>query len=250
MNNNQVVAKVGGRKITRGEVEGVLRSVDPKIASQFNGPDGLKKLITQMAQQELFYLDAKEKGLDKDAAFAKEVERVKETLLRQYAINKFLTTVEVNEDEKQKFYEENKQNFVQPETVKASHILVKEEDEANKIISELDNGLSFEDAAKKYSLCPSKERGGDLGFFARGRMVPEFEDVAFELEKEAITKKPVKTQFGYHIIKRTGRREAMQLSFSEAKDMVQKQLILRKQEEIYFNKVDELKNKYKIEMFV
>ena len=81
-------------------------------------------------------------------------------------------------------------------------------------------------------------------------MVPEFEEVAFALEKDEVTKKPVKTQFGYHIIKRTGRREAMQLSFAEAKDMVKKQLILRKQEEIYFGKVEELQNKYKIQMFI
>lgn len=250
MNNNQVVAKVGDREITRREVEEVLRHVDRKVAAQFAGPDGIKKLVTQMAQQELFYLDAKEKGLDKDDAFIKEFEKTKEAMLRKYAIDKFLSAIVVSEDEMQKFYEQNKQGYVQPETVKASHILVKDEETANEIIFQLEDGMNFEDAAKKYSLCPSKERGGDLGFFARGRMVPEFEEAAFALEKDEVTKKPVKTQFGYHIIKRTGRREAMQLSFAEAKDMVKKQLILRKQEEIYFGKVEELQNKYKIQMFI
>lgn len=250
MKNNQVVAKVGEREITKEEVEGVLRNVDPKVATQFNGPEGIKKLITQMAQQELFYLDAVEKGLDKDAIFIKEVEKTTEVLLRQYAINKFLSTITVSEDEMQKFYEQNKQKFVQPETIKASHILVKNEETANKIISELDNGLKFEDAAEQYSLCPSKERGGDLGFFSRGKMVPEFEEVAFGLEKGSVTREPVKTQFGYHVVKRTGRRDAMQLSFSEAKEMVRKQLILRRQEKVYFDKVEELKNKYKIKILV
>ena len=76
MNNNQVVAKVGDREIIRREVEEVLRHVDRKVAAQFAGPDGIKKLVTQMAQQELFYLDAKEKGLDKDDAFIKELEKL------------------------------------------------------------------------------------------------------------------------------------------------------------------------------
>ncbi|MDQ2086584.1 peptidylprolyl isomerase [Herbivorax sp. ANBcel31] len=250
MNNNQIVAKVGEKEITKRDVEGVLRNVDPKIAAQFNNPEGIKRLISQLAQQELFYLEAKENDLEKDADFIKEVERVKENLLRQYAINKFLGAVTASEDEMQEFYEANKQNFVQPESIKASHILVKEEDDANKVLSELDSGMKFEDAAKKYSMCPSKEKGGDLGFFSKGRMVPEFEEVAFSLDKEELTKEPVKTQFGYHIIKRTGKREQMEMTFAEAKDKVKSQLISQKQEKVYFDKVNELKGKYEIKMFV
>lgn len=250
MSNNQVVAKVGDREITKREVEEVLKHVDNRAKAEFAGPGGIKKLVTQLAQQELFYLDAVERGLDKEADYIEEVEKTKAALLRRYAIDKFLNAIVVNEEEMQEFYEKNKQRYIQPETIKASHILVKDEETANKIISELESGLKFEEAAKKYSMCPSKERGGDLGFFPRGRTVPEFEQVAFTLEKDEITKKPVKTKFGYHIIKRTGRREAMQLSFAEAKDIVKRELILRKQEEIYFSKVEELQNKYKIEIFI
>ena len=89
--------------------------------------------------------------------------------------------------------------------VRASHILVKTEAEAKDILEELKNGASFGDLAKDRSLCPSKKRGGDLGFFSRGKMVREFEKAAFALKKGELSD-VVKTQFGYHILKVTDRK--------------------------------------------
>jgi peptidyl-prolyl cis-trans isomerase C len=86
--------------------------------------------------------------------------------------------------------------------VKASHILVKTEQEANVVYYDVTHGKSFEEVAMDKSLCPSKKKGGDLGFFGRGQMVKEFEDACFSLKKGEVSK-PVKTQFGYHIIKVT-----------------------------------------------
>ncbi len=84
--------------------------------------------------------------------------------------------------------------------VKASHILLKTEMDANSTLFDLKNGKSFEEMAKAKSLCPSGKRGGDLGWFGRGQMVKEFESAAFSLGKGEISR-PVKTQFGWHIIK-------------------------------------------------
>ena len=89
--------------------------------------------------------------------------------------------------------------------VKASHILVEKRSEAERILEELKKGTDFSELAKKYSGCPSKKRGGDLGWFGRGRMVPEFEKAAFSLKKGELSD-IVKTQFGYHIIKVTDTR--------------------------------------------
>ena len=86
--------------------------------------------------------------------------------------------------------------------ITASHILVEKQSQALKIIDELKGGAKFEDLAKKYSTCPSGKRGGDLGAFGRGQMVKPFETAAFELNVGDVTKEPIKTQFGYHIIKR------------------------------------------------
>ena len=90
--------------------------------------------------------------------------------------------------------------------VKASHILVSSLEEANKVISELKNGKEFGELARKYSSCPSGKQGGDLGFFSKGQMVKEFEDAAFSLEVGSVSG-PVKTQFGYHIIKVTEKKQ-------------------------------------------
>lgn len=89
--------------------------------------------------------------------------------------------------------------------VRASHILVQTEDKANWICNEIGKGKDFGALAKEYSSCPSRQNGGDLGFFGKGQMVKEFEDAAFSL-KEGQVSKPVKTQFGWHVIKVTGRK--------------------------------------------
>jgi len=89
--------------------------------------------------------------------------------------------------------------------VRASHILVASLDEANFCVAELKAGKSFEDLAKKYSTCPSGQRGGDLGFFGKGMMVPEFEKAAFTLEPGMVSA-PIRTQFGFHLIKVTGKK--------------------------------------------
>jgi peptidyl-prolyl cis-trans isomerase C len=87
--------------------------------------------------------------------------------------------------------------------ITASHILVEKQSQALKILEELKGGARFEDLARKYSTCPSGKRGGNLGPFGRGQMVKPFETAAFDLNVGETTKEPVRTQFGYHIIKRT-----------------------------------------------
>lgn len=88
--------------------------------------------------------------------------------------------------------------------IRASHILVRTEDEAKRLLEEIKNGKSFADAAKEVSLCPSGRDGGDLGFFKRGVMVKPFEDAAFSLKEIGEVSEPVQTQFGWHLIQLTG----------------------------------------------
>ncbi|MGC9329748.1 MAG: peptidylprolyl isomerase, partial [Candidatus Hinthialibacter sp.] len=129
-----------------------------------------------------------------------------------------MNQVAVTDEEIQEYYDKNIQNFTHEEQAKASHILLKvtpgideqgEEAVKNRLLEikkEIEGGLSFADAAKKYSEGPSAERGGDLGFFGRGRMVPPFEEAAFELPLGQVSD-PVKTEFGYHLIRVEERKE-------------------------------------------
>jgi len=129
--------------------------------------------------------------------------RVKDSMSLQKLINdKFVAEVTISDEDAEKYYLANQEKFVAPKQVKASHILFKPEaeEEAVKVRQLILDGADFVEMAKEYSECPSKQNGGDLGFFGKGMMVPEFETAAFAAEVGAITEL-VKTQFGYHIIK-------------------------------------------------
>lgn len=245
MENEKVLATVGGRKVFEKDLNLLLEGFDPKHAAQFNSQEGKKQLLEDLIAQELFYLDAIEKGLDKNEAFIDEAQRMYDSFLKQYAVHYFLKDIKVTDDEVLNFYNENKHMFTEAEMIKTSHILVDEKEEAENILKEINGGLSFEDAAKQYSRCPSKDEGGDLGFFEKGRMVPEFETAAFGMEMDEVSS-PIKTQFGYHIIKLTGRREASVQEFDAIKGQLSRQLLLIKQQEAYAGKANELKKEYEV----
>jgi peptidyl-prolyl cis-trans isomerase C len=200
MNRNTVLATVNGKEITEQDVYAFLSELDPQIAAQFNSPDGIKRLVNELVNGEMLYLYAMENSFDQEEDFKSELERVKANILKKYAVNKMLSDVSATEDEIAQFYNDNSERFQKPEAVRASHILVDEFEKAKEIQEEIHQGLSFEEAAPKYSTCPSRQVGGDLGEFERGKMVPEFEEAAFNL-KEGELSEPVKTQFGYHLIK-------------------------------------------------
>ncbi len=247
MKENKVLATVNGKEITENDVEVFLQSLAPQVAAQFGDKEGRKKLLQELVNQELFYLDAVDNNYDKEEAFIDEVERVKVNLLKQYSVAKVLNSVTATEDEIVDYYEKFRNTFKKPESVKASHILVDEEETALNIIKEVKDGLSFSDAAKKYSKCPSNEKGGDLGYFNRGQMVPEFEQAAFELNKDEISN-PVKSQFGYHIILVTDKKEASESTIDEVRDELERQIVIVKQNSAYSNKATELSNKYEVKM--
>lgn len=136
--------------------------------------------------------------------------------------------VKVTDEEMQKAYEENKEAYLEPEEVRASHILVKTEEEAKEIIASLDEGGDFAELAKEHGLDGTKDRGGDLGFFTREDMVPEFSDAAFAMEVGTYSSEPVQSQFGYHVIKLDERKEAKQLSFDEVKPQIRLEILEQK----------------------
>jgi peptidyl-prolyl cis-trans isomerase C len=220
----------------------------PQMAMQFQSPEGIKRVVHEMVNQELLYSDAITEGMDNEDAFQGVLQATKVNLLKGYAFNKIIEDIKVEESELKSFYEENKAMFSQQESIQASHILVEEKDKAEMVLSKLNEGLSFEEAAKEYSTCPSKEAGGSLGEFGRGQMVPEFEEAAFIMEEGAISE-PIKTQFGYHIIRLDKKNENKEPTFEEVKEEVQRQLLAKKQENKYTAKIDSLKEKYPVEIY-
>ena len=139
------------------------------------------------------------------------------------------------------FYEENKANFTAGESVNASHILVDAEEKAKELLVKINAGeISFEDAARKESSCPSSENGGNLGEFTKGQMVPEFDEAVFKMNVGEVVG-PVQTQFGYHLIKLNAKNEAKTYSFDEVKGRLAEMVMQDKQQKAYQSKINQLK---------
>ncbi len=247
MKENKVLAKVNGRKITENDLEKVLNSIPQEQAMQMQGEEGKKRLLNELIAGEMFYLDAVENELDKEEEFKNILKETKENLLQRYAVQKIMEDVDVNDEEIKETYNQNKDNFMDQEKVSAKHILVDDEEKSKEIKEEIDNGMDFSDAAAKYSSCPSSKKGGRLGEFGRGQMVPEFEEVAFNMEEGEISD-PVKSQFGYHIIQLDEKIPAKQKTYYEVEDQIKQELLQQKQFQIYNDNVQKLKGKYNVEM--
>lgn len=244
--SDKIVARVNGKEITQDDVMQFLEEVGPQVAMQFQSEDGMKEIIKEMVSQELLLQDAKDNNLDQEQEFQDVLEKTKDNLLKSYAFQKVLADVEVTEEDAKKLFEEQKENFAK-ETASAAHILVDSEDKAKEIKEELDGGKDFAEAAKEYSTCPSNAQGGELGQFERGMMVPEFEEVAFDMEEEEISE-PIKTEFGYHIIKSGGTTDPKGTKFEDVATEVFQEATRLKQQETYLNKIEELKTKYQTEI--
>ena len=245
--NENTLAIVGDREITKEMMISIMRSMPREEAEFVAGEAGRKLLLDEMIAGELLYLEAMANELDKEEDFLSLLEEAKKGLLQRYAVGKLFQSIPMEEEEILAYYNEHQQEFKQEAKVSAKHILVDTLEAAEKIAEEIKNGKSFEEAAKEYSSCPSKARGGDLGAFGRGQMVKEFEEAAFALEPNTVSA-PVKTSFGYHLIKVEDILQAKTAELEEAKDKIKKILFQAKQKEAYDNKLKELKEIYPVQV--
>lgn len=244
-----LLATVGDVEITKDQMIGILRNIPQEHAQSVAGEQGRLRLLDEMISGELLALDALSQGLDKDEDYLAIVEEAKHGLLQRYAVNKLFSGIEVSSEEAVAYYEENKEQFASPENASAKHILVDTEEKCQSIKEEIAGGKAFEEAAVEYSTCPSKERGGDLGAFSKGQMVKEFEDATFSAVIGEVVG-PVKTQFGYHLIKVESIEEAGVESFESVESVIKSQLAQSKQQEVYETKIAALKDVYPVKVNV
>ena len=247
-NEITVLASVGGKNITSADVEEFIRGMGPR-GEQYRSPEGQSIILEQLINQKLFLLEAQRGLYEAEPAFKAQLQRVKENLLAGYAMEKALSAVKVTDAEIEKFYEENKDRLGGGETVRASHILVDSEEKANALKEEIESGkITFEDAARRDSSCPSKEEGGNLGEFGRGQMVKEFDDACFSMNVGEL-RGPVKTQFGYHLIRLDAKNEAKTPALADVKEEIRTKLLSDKQNAAYRSKVNQLKIVYPVDMY-
>ncbi|MBE7029407.1 MAG: peptidylprolyl isomerase [Clostridia bacterium] len=215
----------------------------------YDNPQGREIILEQIISRKLFLLDAMKNNYEYNPVFKEELQKLKEDLLANFAITKAVENVKVTEQDVKDFYENNKEKMINPETVSASHILVEDEEKAKELLEEINSGkISFEECAKANSSCPSSQNGGNLGQFTKGQMVPEFDNAVFSMSVGEILG-PVKTQFGYHIIKLNSKNEAAKIPFEDVKDSIFVQLTTEKQQAAYKSKVNQLKIMFPVDKF-
>ena len=249
--NNQpaeakVLASVNGKPITEEDVTRFIMAMG-RNGQAYNNPQGRAAVLEQLIAQRLFLLDAQRNLYEREQAFKDQLAAVKEQLLMEYAISKCVESVRLTEEEVRAYYDSHKEEMTEGETVNASHILVDSEEKANELLAAINAGeISFEDAARDNSSCPSSAQGGNLGDFGRGQMVPEFDTACFEME-EGEVRGPVKTQFGYHLIRLNKKNAAEALSYNDVRAQLYEQLTREKQQAAYQSKINQLKIMYPVD---
>lgn len=245
MNNQEVLAVIAGKEITEQDFQAFLTNSVPRDQQRYARDSRYREhYLDQMIHLHLFAEYGKELKLEETEEFQRILENAKRDLYAQMAMSHTFKEIVISDEEAKAFYDENQQQFTKPETVNAKHILVEDEDTCKEILAIIESGeRTFEEEAADKSTCPSCAQGGSLGEFGRGQMVKEFEDAAFAAEVGVIAG-PVKTQFGYHLIKLESKKEASVTPFEDARTEINNVLAQKKQAEVYEVKVGELKNKY------
>lgn len=260
--SGKVLMKVGSEKITEKELQAEIDSLPPQYKDYYSSEQGKTQLLDKLAEQKMLKQEALKNGYQKRADYKARLELAKERELANVAVQAVIIEgVKASEDDIKAEYQKNREQYKVDEQVKASHILIKidatmspaqkagAKAEAERILKDVLNGADFAELAKKYSASPDgQQKGGDLGWFTKATMVPQFAEAAFSGEEGKIVPNVVETQFGYHIIKVTGKRAAGYQPVEEVKDQIEQQLLNNKRMEKYNSWMDELKKKYKKEL--
>ncbi len=244
--DKSVLVEVNGTTISTADFKKEMEALPPYLKPMTDTPEGKKEMLDTMVIRELILQQAKKDGIDKSQAVADKLEDLKKRIIVEaYLKKKVEERANLSDADLQKFYDQNKDKFKTGDEVRASHILLKTEKEAQDVLAKLKAGGKFEDLSKQYSIDSAGPKGGDLGWFSKGSMVPEFEKVAFGL-KEGELSGLVKTKFGVHIIKLTGKRQAGIRPLAEVKDQIKATLLPTKQQEIFQTLKEELKKSAKV----
>ena len=218
-----IVAKVNGHAIHQSDVRAAAETL-PENARSVPPQMLLPMLMDQVIDGQALLIAARKQGLDKDPVVSRQMNDASDQALQRALITREVGPTLTDAAVRAR-YDRDIAGKPGEEEVHARHILVADEAEAKKIIAELKMGGDFAALAKKYSTDPGGAQGGDLGFFRKEEMVPEFANAAFAMKPGEISSVPVHTQFGWHVIKLEERRTAPPPSFEQSRDQIRQNLI-------------------------
>ncbi|MEA1854286.1 peptidylprolyl isomerase [Cytobacillus sp. FSL W7-1323] len=263
-NSHSKAATVNGENISKDDLNEALMSqygtsvLDTLISDQIVLQEMDKEKVTVTEEEVAEEMDAYMEQYGGEEAF-KEVldengvsyDSIEHNIEIYLGSKKLITPgIEITDDEMETYFEENKESFSQAEEIEASHILVEDEDTAKEVKQKLDDGDDFSELAASYSTDDSnKDNGGELGYFGEGEMVEAFEEVAFAMEVDEVSD-PVKTDYGYHIIKVTDHKEAKEANLEDAKEEIKEMLIESKLSTEYTEWLNEKYEEYEIKTYI
>ncbi len=249
----ETLVTVNGTTISQADVDDALMQATQGRFNQVPAEkqaEFRKQVLEQLIAKELVFDDAKKTGILKSKEFKEEYEKVQQRVKKELAIQVWqkreLDKVKVTDKELKDYYDKNKEEFNEKESVHARHILVPTEEEAKAVIDQLKSlsgkelQVKFIELAKTKSTGPSGPKGGDLGFFAQGQMVPAFNDKVFSMKVGTITPIAVKTQFGYHVIYLEEKKDKTTRGFTEVKSFIEQRLKMEKFKSIMKEKMQQL----------
>lgn len=236
-----VVAIVNGTELRASALMAYRRSLPPQMAAQVP----YEALLDSMINNALIFEQGKKDGTDKDPEVKQALKDIEQQLVVKAWMGKKLKAT-VNDAAVKQAYDKFLANYKPQEEVHARHVLSDSEEGAKAIIAELKKGADFAETAKTKSKDPSaKQNGGDLGYFAKDEMVPQFADAAFAMQAGQLLDAPVKTQFGWHVIKVEDRRMSTAPAFEQVQPMLREQLA----EETADRLLSDMRGKAKVKRF-
>jgi len=225
---SDIVGEVNGVKITKDALEDFSRQFRPGQTAKYElfSPEERRQLLDRFIEHELMAEAARKSGVEKDPEYQKKLEQARRELMIGLWLRKQYKTLIVSDGEAREYYEKHPDEFLVPEQVHARHILLNDEKKAREIIGKL-QGLTgeklkekFIELAKSDSTGPSSRTGGDLGFFKREQMVVPFAKAVFSMKDGEVSSRPVKTEFGWHVIYREESRPARKIPFESVKKKI------------------------------
>lgn len=215
---SKVLATVNGQPITENTVEVHLQQRNLRRPGDAGNQDR-NLALQEVINLELMTQAAERSGIADRPDVSAQLRHTRRALLSSIAVQEYMSQNPASEEKTHALYDER---FGTPsQEYKARHILLKTEEDARKMIAELDGGADFAELAKEHSTGPTGPRGGDLGWFSSSQMVAPFSEAVAQLENGSYTKEPVKTQFGWHVILREDSREATPPAYDDIKDQLQ-----------------------------
>lgn len=218
----KALVRINDEVITVEEFKGRINRLPRHYQEMVKGQE--KKFLDEIIKERLLHNEALKANIENDPETQEVIaEAKKKILIARLVKNRVEDAVSISDEDLQKYYDEHSEEFMLPERWRASHILVDTPDEAEEIKEKLNQGAAFDELAVNRSKDATAKQGGDVGYFSKGQLLPEFEDVCFKLEIGEVGK-VVKTQFGYHVIKLTDKKSPEVQEFSKVKGIIGKDL--------------------------